>query len=194
MSKSINHKDDSSSPLERLGEAFIVLLRGINVSGKNKLQMADLRGLLNDLGFQKVQTYIQSGNIILQSNKSKTEICQIIKEGIKNTFGYDVPVIARTIPEWKSTIEHYPFSLENEKIVAFTFLDKKTEIQNFDFKNLGEDQFKIFNDVVYIYCPNGFGKSKITNNLFERKLKVTATTRNLRTTLKLLELAKNINE
>ena len=194
MSKSINHKDDSSSPLERLGEAFIVLLRGINVSGKNKLQMADLRGLLNDLGFQKVQTYIPSGNIILQSNKFNTEISQIIKEGINNTFGYDVPVIARTIPEWKSTIEHYPFSLENEKIVAFTFLDKKTEIQNFDFKNLGEDQFKIFNDVVYIYCPNGFGKSKITNNLFERKLKVTATTRNLRTTLKLLELAKNINE
>ena len=165
---------------------YIVLLRGINVSGKNKLPMADLRNLLNELGFVNVQTYIQSGNIILESEKSKSDICNIIKEGILTKFGYDVPVISRTIPEWKVAIENYPFSIENEKIVAFTFLDKKPEFSEIEFKNLGDDECKVHNDLVYIYCPNGFGKSKITNNLFERKLKVTATTRNLRTTLKLL--------
>ena len=152
--------------------------------------MIELRSLLNELGFQNVQTYIQSGNIILESDKSKSEICEIIKEGVKAKFDYDVPVIIRTIPEWKKAIENYPFPLENEKIVGFTFLDRKSEITEIEINNLGEDQFKIENYVVYFYCPNGFGKSKITNNLFERKLKVTATTRNLRTTLKLLELAK----
>ena len=152
--------------------------------------MIELRSLLNELGFQNVQTYIQSGNIILESDKSKSEICEIIKEGVKAKFDYDVPVIIRTIPEWKKAIENYPFPLENEKIVGFTFLDRKSEITEIEINNLGEDQFKIENYVVYFYCPNGFGKSKITNNLFERKLKVTATTRNLRTTLKLLELSE----
>ena len=167
----------------------IVLLRGINVSGKNKLPMAALRDLLNDLEFQNVQTYIQSGNIILESDKSKSEICRKIKDEIFTKFGYDVPVIARTVLEWKKTIENYSFSLENEKIVAFVFLDQKSAIETFEIKNVGEDQFKIEKDVVYIYCPSTFAKTKISNNLFERELNVTATTRNLRTTLKLLELA-----
>ncbi|PQJ80915.1 hypothetical protein BTO18_05375 [Polaribacter porphyrae] len=177
--------------MERLGEAsvYIVLLRGINVSGKNKLPMIDLRKILNGLGYQNVQTYIQSGNIILESNESKNIICKNIKDAILEKFGYDVPVIAKTIPEWEKAIEEYPFSKDYEKIVAFTFLDKISEIKELEIKNIGTDKFKINNDVVYIYCPNGFGKSKITNDLFEKKLKVTATTRNLRTTLKLLELA-----
>ena len=169
---------------------YIVLLRGINVSGKNKLPMADLRQILNDLGFKNVQTYIQSGNIILESNKTKTAISKLVKDGIIIKFGYTVPVIVKTIPEWETAIENYPFSIENEKIIAFTFLDRKPETSEIELKNLGDDEFKIHDDIVYIYCPNGFGKSKITNNLFEKKLKVTATTRNLRTTLKLLELAK----
>lgn len=171
-------------------EKYIILLRGINVSGKNKMPMVELRELLNNLDFINVQTYIQSGNIILDSNHSKNVVCNLIKEGILAKFGYDVAVIARTISELKVAIENYPFSLENEKIVAFTFLDKKPEISEIELNNLGDDMFKIQNDMVYLNCPNGFGKSKITNNLFEKKLKVVATTRNLRTTLKLLELAK----
>ena len=93
----------------------IVLLRGINVSGKNRIPMADLRDLLNDLSFKNVQTFIQSGNIILESDEGKSGICTKINKGIQDTFGYDVPVMARTIPEWKKAIENYPFSLENEK-------------------------------------------------------------------------------
>ena len=151
--------------------------------------MADLRDLLNDLEFQNVQTYIQSGNIILESDKSKSEICKKIKNGIFTKFGYDVPVIARTISEWKNAIEKYPYSTENPKIVAFVFLDQKSTITEIEIKNIGDDQFKIENDVVYMYCPSTFAKTKISNNLFERKLNVTATTRNYNTTLKLLALA-----
>ena len=149
---------------------------------KTSFQWQILRELLRNLQFQNVQTYIQSGNIILESDKSKSEICEIIKKRVKAKFDYAVPVIIRTIPEWKKAIENYPFPLENEKIVGFSFLDRKSEITEIEVKNIGKDQFKIENDVVYFYCPNGFGKSKITNNLFERKKKGTATTRNLRTT------------
>ncbi|WP_405562350.1 DUF1697 domain-containing protein [Polaribacter sp. Asnod6-C07] len=170
---------------------YIILLRGINVSGKNKIPMADLRDLLNSLGFQKVKTYIQSGNIILDSSKTKSVTCRTIKKGIKDKFGFDVPVIARTIPEWEKAINNYPFSTENEKIVAFTFLDKASEITEIEIKNVGEDEYKINEDIVYLNCPSTFAKTKLTNNILEKKLKVTATTRNLRTTLKLLELAKS---
>ena len=169
---------------------FIILLRGINVSGKNKTPMSDLRVLLNELQFQNVQTYIQSGNIILDSSKNKVTVCQIIKEGIKSKFGYDVPVFARTISEWEKVIKRYPFSLEDEKIVAFAFLSKITKETILEVKNIGEDKYKIVNDVVYLNCPSGFGSTKLTNNVIEKKLDIIATTRNLRTTLKLLELTK----
>ncbi|MBU3012768.1 DUF1697 domain-containing protein [Polaribacter vadi] len=170
---------------------YIILLRGINVSGKNKIPMADLRDLLNSLGFQKVKTYIQSGNIILDSSKTKSVTCRTIKKGIKDKFGFDVPVIARTILEWEKAINNYPFSTENEKIVAFTFLDKASEITEIEIKNVGEDEYKINGDVVYLNCPSTFAKTKLTNNCIEKKIQSTATTRNLRTTLKLLELAKS---
>ncbi|PQJ83013.1 DUF1697 domain-containing protein [Polaribacter glomeratus] len=173
-------------------ERYIVLLRGINVSGKNKIPMAALRQMLHNMKFLNVQTYIQSGNIILDSNKTKAEICQQIKEGIKERFYYDVPVIIRTIPEWKKAIEKYPFSLENEKIVAFAFLDRTSEITAIEINNSGEDQYKIVNDIVYLYCPTGFGNTKLTNNSIEKKLNVIATSRNLRTALKLLELGKDL--
>ena len=171
-------------------KTYIVLLRGINVSGKNKLPMVDLRELLNELGFQNVKTYIQSGNIILTSDESKTIACKKIKDGIFDEFGYDVPVIIRTVSEWKKAIENYPFSVEDEKIVAFAFLNKKVVTSIIEVKNIGEDTYKIVEDIVYLYCPSGFGKTKLTNNTIEKKLNVIATTRNLRTTRKLLELVE----
>ena len=170
---------------------FIILLRGINVSGKNKLPMADLRDLLNHLQFQNVQTYIQSGNIILESEATKSEICQKIKEGIFSKFGYNVPVIIRTIEEWERAISNYPFSLENSKIVAFAFLNQISKEATIEIKGIKEDKYKIFEDVVYLNCPTGFANTKLTNNLIEKKLKVIATSRNYNTTIKLLELSKS---
>ncbi len=152
--------------------------------------MAEFREILNELGFQNVQTYIQSGNIILDSEETKEIVCHKIKEAIATKFGYDVPVLARTPEEWKSTLENYPFSQENEKIVAFTFLDRVTKESVIEVNGINEDKYKIADDVVYLYCPSSFGKTKLTNSVIEKKLKVTATTRNLKTTLKLLILAE----
>jgi len=171
-------------------KTYIVLLRGINVSGKNKLPMSALREVLNEMGFQNVQTYIQSGNILLDTDEEKVMITQKIREAIALKFGYDVPVIIRTIDEWKKAIQNYPFSLENEKIVAFTFLDTPVEEQKIEVNVIKEDQYQINKDIIYLHCPSGFADTKLTNNLFEKKLKVIATSRNLRTTLKLLELTK----
>ena len=169
---------------------YIVLLRGINVSGKNKIPMVTLRELLNDLEFQNVQTYIQSGNIILTSEQSKLEVSKRVKKGIFQKFDLDIHVIVKTVLELNEIVKNYPFSLENEKIVAFTFLDKISDKETIEVKNIGEDLYKIVKDVVYLNCKSGFGKTKLTNNVLEKKLNVNATTRNLKTTLKLAELAK----
>ncbi len=171
---------------------YIVLLRGINVSGKNKLPMKELRELLVKLKYSNVSTYIQSGNIILQSELSKEEIILTIHKAIKKEFDYDIPVIIRTPEEWKLAIDNYPFSLENEKIVAFSFLSTKTSQTEIEVKGINEDRYKIVNDLVYLYCPSGFGKTKLTNNTLEKKLNVSSTTRNLKTTLKLWDLVNKI--
>lgn len=170
---------------------YIVLLRGINVSGKNKLPMVDLRKMLSVLGYQNVQTYIQSGNIILDSAKEKSLIAQEIKDRIEDKFGYDVPVIIRTIEDLQKTIQENPYPLENEKVVAAIFLSDVATKTDIEIHKAAEDQFTIVKDVVYIYCPNGFGRSKLTINVFEKKLNVFGTSRNWRTTKKLVELATN---
>jgi uncharacterized protein (DUF1697 family) len=171
-------------------KTYIVILRGINVSGKNILPMAELRDLLNDLKFENVQTYIQSGNIVLNSDVSKIAVIEKVKKGIASKFGYDVPVLARTIDEWEAAIANNPYPTENHKIVSFTFLNEVPTEKMIEVNITNDDVYTIVNDMVYMYCPDGFGSTKLTNNLFEKKLKVTATSRNLRTTLKLLELAK----
>ena len=168
---------------------YIVLLRGINVSGKNKIPMIDLRILLSDLDFKNVQTYIQTGNIILESSLEKElTICKI-KNGIKDKFGLNISVLVKTVKELEIIFNNYPFPKENEKILAFTFLDKVPQFFSIDINTIDKDKYSIVEDVVYLYCPMSFSKTKLTNNTIEKKLKVTATTRNFKTTRKLLELA-----
>ena len=170
-------------------KTYIIILRGINVSGKNKLPMADLRELLNDLGLQNVQTYIQSGNIILDAEETKSIVCKKIKEGINSKFGYDVPVLARTVEEWKKAIDENPYAnREDDKKMYFTFLGAIPKEKTIAVNKAAGDEYTIVNDTVYLYCEGGYGKTKLSNNLFERKLKVTATTRNYKTTMKLMEM------
>ncbi|QMU65758.1 MAG: DUF1697 domain-containing protein [Flavobacteriaceae bacterium] len=170
-------------------EKYIVLLRGINVSGKNRLPMQDLRNLLYNLDYQTVQTYIQSGNIILNSDEDKPEIAWKIKEGIENRFEYNVPVIIRTVDEWKEAITNNPYPTDEEKLLYFTFLNEIPKNTDIEVNGTKDDAYTIVNDVVYLYCLGGYGNTKLSNQLFEKKLKVSATSRNYRTVYKLLELA-----
>jgi len=178
---------------------YIAILRGINVSGQKRIKMDNLREALASLGFSDLATYIQSGNIIF---KSETENCQIlqlkINQRIKKGFGFDVPVIIRTLEEWQFMVEQNPFQnqkhIDENKLHA-TFLEEVPVI------NLGEemdasmylpDEFVLRDKTIYVHCPNGYGKTKLNNMFFENKLKTPATTRNWKTTLKLLAMAKAI--
>jgi len=171
---------------------YIAILRGINVGGHRKLPMAELRALLTTLGFEKVQTYIQSGNAIFFSEeKDQKVIAASISNAIKKTYDYDVPVLVKTISQWKKAIANIPFTIDDITKYSITFLSEippETEI-NIDSK---DDRFILIDTEIYLHCPNGFGRSKLDNSLFERKLKVQATNRNLKTVQKLLVLAENL--
>ena len=167
---------------------YIVLLRGINVSGKNKLPMKELRELLTSSGFQNVQTYIQSGNIILDSHHPQKEVQDQISQLIKDKYGYEVPSFAYSTKDWKNILKKCPYE-EGDKKIYFTFLDQVPEAKELQVKKAETDEFTVIDNVVYLYCLS-YGKTKLSNNLFENKLKVTATSRNFRTVNKLLQLAQ----
>ncbi len=181
-------------------KGYIALLRGINVSGQKKIKMADLKAMFEKIGFTSVVTYIQSGNIIFKSDvTSVKEISNMIKSGIFDHFAYDVPVLVLTLEVLENIYNDNPYAdllqqqiLEGKKMY-FTLLSSLPDMAQIDDINkyCGEDEdFTITDEVVYFYAANGYGKTKLSNNFFEKKLKCTATTRNLKTVIKLLELSK----
>ncbi|MGI8893008.1 MAG: DUF1697 domain-containing protein [Bacteroidia bacterium] len=173
---------------------YIAMLRGINVSGQKMIKMTDLKKLFEYLGFENVVTYIQSGNVVFDYKKiSDDKLKSSIKKEIKNKYDFDVSVIIRTPTELKSLLEKNPFTEfpDAENKVYFIFLEKEAEKERID-KLLATDhepeKFVISGKEIFFLCPNGYGKAKLNNNVFERKLKVVATTRNLKTVRELVRL------
>jgi uncharacterized protein (DUF1697 family) len=179
---------------------YISILRGINVSGRNTIKMDALRKLLTDQGFSSIQTYIQSGNIIYQYKKTDAKkLNALINTNIKKHFEFDIPVITLTAEELKKIVKLNPFVKDKAKEISFlhiTFLEAKPIAENIaalkDVKFL-PDQFQLIDNAVYLYCPKGYGETKLSNKFFENKLKLTATTRNWKTTNELISLAQKIN-
>jgi uncharacterized protein (DUF1697 family) len=176
---------------------YIALLRGINVSGKNKIKMADLKLVLEKDGLENVITYIQSGNIIFNSDLiNKLELSQKIENIIKLKFGLDVPTLVITPLELEQISKNNPFqgqSGTNQDLLYYVFLfetpdpSKISMLEAIDYR---PELFEIKNTLVYLYPVNGYGKAKLNNNLLENKLKVKATTRNYKTVEKLLNLCR----
>jgi len=177
---------------------FISILRGINVSGQKKIKMEDLKSLYILLGFQDVVTYIQSGNVIFCSKlTNKKNLKCKIEAAIEKKYKFTVPVDIRTSTEIKKIISKCPFGninlIEEGTKVLVTFFHSKPAVDN--IKALQQyvkmPEKLIFGDnELYLYCPDGYGKSKLSNTFIEKKLGVDATTRNWRTVCQLNELSK----
>lgn len=173
---------------------FISLLRGINVSGQKKVPMQQLKELYEKLTFTSVQTYIQSGNVIFSSNeKDLAKLRERIENAIKKEFGFDVLVFVRTRADLEKIVKSNPFTKQESESLYVTLLSQSpveipADLDKFKAPN---DKYKIINDVIYFYCPDGYGKTKLSNNLFEKKLKLNATTRNYNTINALLKISNN---
>ena len=177
---------------------YIALIRGINVSGKNKIKMDELKTLFINLGYHDVLTYIQSGNVIFKSSvKESILIEDTIVAAISEQFGYAVKVLVLTKNKLDEIYKSNPFLAKNLTLdiskLHVTLLSKKPNLIGMPHLKIIvadiDDEFEQIENTIYLYCPNGYGKTKLNNNLFEKKLNTDATTRNWKTITKLVELS-----
>ncbi len=175
---------------------LITMLRGINVSGQKKIKMEDLRTLYESLGFEKVQIYIQSGNVIFQTSQTNiSEIPTKISEKINHAFGYTVTIILRTRNELENIVKRNPFVDKDLSKVHVSFLsDNQFNYSEEELLKVrtGDEEFQILDKEIYLFLPHGSGRTKLTNNFFERKLGSKATTRNWKTINKIIDISKSI--
>jgi uncharacterized protein (DUF1697 family) len=178
---------------------FISILRGINVSGSKLINMEALRGIYEGMGLKKVRTYIQSGNVVFQGARSSASSLENrISGAIHEATGFEVPVLVKSLEELEFTLEHNPFLKERKLDPSFlhvTFLKKLPESAQKEkiSGDFGTDEFFFLGKDIYLFCPNGYGSTKLTNNYFENKLKIQATTRNWRTLAELKRMAGELD-
>lgn len=177
---------------------YIAILRGINVSGKNIIKMAELKTAFTHAGFQKTTTYIQSGNIIFEAAEQNVSVLASEISGlILAHFKLSVPVIVLTIDMLQSIIDQNPFVTQPGKDTGslhITFLDGPAgdyTADKIEKKKQVEEGYVIGSNAVYLDIPK-YGNSKLTNNLFETVLRVTATTRNWKTANEILSIASQL--
>lgn len=173
----------------------VALLRGINVGGKNRLPMKELAAIFEESGCNDVRTYIQSGNVVFRADPTATEdIRSLISASILSRFGFQVPVVTRTDRELEEVVERNPFlhaGAEADKLhVAFLAEQPDdAQVDALDPNRSPGDEFAVLGREVYLHCPNGLARTKLTNSYFDTTLSTTSTMRNWKTVLKLLELA-----
>ncbi|MEZ5944764.1 MAG: DUF1697 domain-containing protein [Planctomycetaceae bacterium] len=175
---------------------WIGLLRGVNVGGKNRMSMAQLTELLKSIGCTDVQTYIQSGNVVLGSRlKSKASLSHRIVDAIEEVFRFRPHCLLLRPTEFRSAVENNPFSeaMADPKSLHFFFLDSTPENPDLDaIERLAteSERYQLIGEVFYIHAPEGIGRSKLAATA-EKKLGVPTTARNYNTVAALSRLLSN---
>jgi uncharacterized protein (DUF1697 family) len=169
------------------------------MTGHNSIKMTELSVLYEILGFKNAETYIQSGNVVFSDLEGLPvrDVSVKIERAIREKFNFNVPVMIRTPEEIRRVLTINPFSAEDKfdpNKMAVIFLSEnpsEAQIQKVIDVSYPPDKYKIIDREIFIYCPNGFGKTKLYTNFFEKKMGVTGTARNWKTITTILQLADN---
>ncbi len=178
--------------------AYVALLRGINVAGKNRLPMRDLAPMFERVGCEAVQTYIQSGNVVFKATTAlAARVLALVSDGIEERFGYRVPLVLRTAEELRDVVESNPFLRADSDVgklnVAFLAdVPERNRVEALDPDRSPPDEFQVLGREVFLHFPNGTARSKLTNHYFDLTLATTSTIRNWRTVTKLLAMAEGL--
>lgn len=175
-------------------QRYIAFIRAINVSGHNIIKMEDLRKLWNLPGISNVKTYIQSGNVVLDTNKDTAGLHEALGKPLKKHTGNHIDIMLRTVEELQAVIANNPFkTIPPDHMLYITFLNEapaKEAVKQLEGKSDEVDNFKVSGREVYALVNKRAPKSAFSNMFIEKQLKLPATGRNLNTVTKMLALAQ----
>jgi len=177
---------------------YIVLLRGVMPSGKNKVPMAQLREVLMRGGFGNVRTYVQSGNVLVDSGLSAHDVGNCVRELIRKHIGPDMAVVVKTGPELHQVLEENPFQQGYDITRVFfamlTQVPVPENVQELAAQDFGDEKlaFTRTRDAAYMYIPGPYGRGRLSSNFLEKKLGVSATMRNFNTMSRLVAMSTTV--
>ncbi|MGA7435305.1 MAG: DUF1697 domain-containing protein [Solirubrobacterales bacterium] len=166
--------------------AYVALLRAVNVGGTGKLPMKELRVMCEEAGFESVQTYIASGNVVFTSSDSEDKVKSVLEKRLEAYAGRKVDVYVRSVREMKDLVDINPYPDDPGNKVAVLFLDQKppSDLDGI-VSGVKDESFKAADREIFISYPDGLGVSTLK---FDES-KVHGTTRNMNTVTKLAQMA-----
>jgi len=177
---------------------FVALLRGINVVGRNRVAMSDLRAFAELLGLAEPTTVLQSGNLVFgDKRRTAAALERLLEKENANHFEAAITYMVRSAKEWRAIVENNPFPKEANRdpghllMMALKAPAKASDVAALEAAIQGPEYVCAVEQQLYVVYPNGVGKSKLTHGLIEKKLRTRVTGRNWNTVLKLAELVRD---
>lgn len=176
---------------------WIALLRGINVGGRNTIPMAELRAACAELGWQHVQTYIQSGNVVFNASGTAATLETDLEQAIQRWFSWTIAVVVRAAPAWPVYIAGNPFveAATQQPHLVMMALSKAPPSPDAEAtlreRAVREEQVAVVGDAIWVHYPDGVASSSLSPALFDRLVGSPVTARNWRTVIKLGDMARD---
>lgn len=170
---------------------YVILLRGVMPTGRNRVPMAELRTALTEAGLSDVRTYIQSGNVIAASGLDAATVERLVHDTIREKIGAEIAVIVRTPEELRRVLVENPFPDADRGKLYYTLFQTPPDparLAGLLALDCAPDAIRATGTALYTCYATRHSDSRFTNNFFESKLKVKATTRNFNTMTRLLEM------
>jgi uncharacterized protein (DUF1697 family) len=178
---------------------IVSMLRGVNLGAHNRVKMDELRAVYTSLGLRDVQTYVQSGNVIFKTDKTGSALVRKIEDAIEGKFGFRCDVVTRTVAELRTVVARNPFAsrrdIEPGKLLVTFLADKPAGGGGERFRRLVSncaEEVRLDARELYIYFPNGAGRSKLQWHALAQALGTTGTARNWNSVTKMLEMAHKL--
>ena len=174
---------------------YVALLRGVNLGPRNKLPMPELAKMFAAVKCDQVRTYIQSGNVVFcAASRIAAGVSEAMQKKIRQKYGFEVPVVLRSAEEMKAVVRDNPYAKRKsfEEVLHVMFLadrPEKERVKGLDPNRSAGDEYIVQGREIYLWLPNGVGRSKLSNAYFDSKLATVSTGRNWRTVLTLAEMA-----
>lgn len=172
----------------------IALLRGINVGGRSKVAMADLRQMFTDLGLESVKTVLQSGNVVFEGGPGGADLEEILERETEKRLGLRPAYLIREAEDWRNLVTSNPFPEEakNDPVrlqaMPLKAAPKAAAVAALREAIVGSERVEAVGRELYLYYPDGSGRSKLTIKLIESKLGTQGTSRNWNTVMRLAAL------